>query len=361
MINVRCPACKRVHEAPESILGKPVQCNDCAFQFVVEATLTSEVTKAPGPRQDPPPGMKAKPPPWRATEVPSEPARWTDQADSTARAFPLEKQKVSPIGMVVIVLVLAAVVGAIMLATGRGGLGSNPDPSQESQKAVLGLIENLKSESPATRIQTLDALGRMGPAAKEALPAITRVLLNENAGDPVRAAAARALGLMGPAARECVRDLNRLRTERYLPSGLPHAGLRPAIYEALEKIESPKEALAAIADDLNREDSARAEALAELMKRASANPEGVRVLGDVVNDYARDWSHDHYAQQRINAARFLGSLGARAREAIPALSKAAAALENMGSRRWKSDNELLAAIKEALQKIDPNAASTTTP
>ena len=64
---------------------------------------------------------------------------------------------------------------------------------------------------------------------------------------------------------------------------------------------------------------------------------------------------------------FLGNLGPKAKEAIPTLRKALQALDQMGARRWSSDIELLAAIKEALPKIDPNwesvpvADSSSTP
>jgi hypothetical protein len=42
MISVLCPSCNRVHKAPESIVGKWVQCKDCTASFQVQRASPQE-------------------------------------------------------------------------------------------------------------------------------------------------------------------------------------------------------------------------------------------------------------------------------------------------------------------------------
>jgi len=55
------------------------------------------------------------------------------------------------------------------------------------------------------RAVAADSLGRIGPEAAAAIPALQDLLRDEQA--PVRAAAATALGRMGPSAKEAVSAL----------------------------------------------------------------------------------------------------------------------------------------------------------
>jgi hypothetical protein len=36
MVNVRCPSCQRIHQAPDSVIGRKVKCNDCGGAFVAQ-------------------------------------------------------------------------------------------------------------------------------------------------------------------------------------------------------------------------------------------------------------------------------------------------------------------------------------
>ena len=221
---------------------------------------------------------------------------------------------------------------------------------QKPEKAVPVFVEALQDKDQNMRRAALDALGAIGPAAKEAVPAITNVLLDDDRkrGDMCIAAAG-ALGRIGPAASVSIPTLNRFRQRSPLLKGLAYVGLRRAIYEALENIGSAKDATVTIIEDLNSGDIlASAEAFDELVKLASTVPETVLAIADVVSDKTQEW------HRRIDAAKFLGNLGPKAKKAIPDLKKTLRELEQMGERRWSSDDELLASIKEGLPKIDQN-------
>ena len=63
-------------------------------------------------------------------------------------------------------------------------------------------IDELKSEHTMVRFRAAEALGMLGPQAKQAVPALAEALKDEDAG--VQVAAALALPEMGPAAKEAV-------------------------------------------------------------------------------------------------------------------------------------------------------------
>ena len=39
MISIQCPSCRRLHQAPESLLGKEVKCKDCGTSFVAQTPV----------------------------------------------------------------------------------------------------------------------------------------------------------------------------------------------------------------------------------------------------------------------------------------------------------------------------------
>jgi hypothetical protein len=220
---------------------------------------------------------------------------------------------------------------------------------QKPEKAVPIFVEALQENDQNMRGAALDALGAIGPAAKEAVPTICNILLNHKEHGEVCSAAARTLGRIGPAASESLPVLNRFRQQSPLLKGLAFVGLRRAIYEALENIGSAKDATVAITEDLHTADIlTSAEAFDELAKLAPTVPQAVLAIADVVSHKNQDW------HRRIDAAKFLGNLGTKAKEAVPDLKMTLRELELMGARRWSSDIDLLAAIKEGLPKIDPN-------
>ena len=143
---------------------------------------------------------------------------------------------------------------AVRLPPGRFGFRRYSEvfgflPSK-GETAVPGLVEALQGQNQNIRIAALDALGGIGAAAKEVVPAITNVLLDDKEHGDVCIAAVRALGRIGPAASESIPTLNQFRQRSPLLQGLAFVGLRRAIYEALENIGSAKDATVAITEDL---------------------------------------------------------------------------------------------------------------
>ena len=65
-------------------------------------------------------------------------------------------------------------------------------------KLVPSLIRSLKSREPAVRCHAARALGKIGPAAKEAIPVLLEMLSDTGLNSNVGAAAADAFGLIEP-------------------------------------------------------------------------------------------------------------------------------------------------------------------
>jgi HEAT repeat protein len=98
----------------------------------------------------------------------------------------------------------------------------------EARDAVPALIEAMKGETLVRENAAL-ALGQIGPEAREAVPTLIEVL-----NDPewtVRRHAAIALGEIGPDAMQAVRNLEKLRKD-------PDRLVRRAAEEALAKIRA---------------------------------------------------------------------------------------------------------------------------
>ncbi|HEY6554076.1 MAG TPA: HEAT repeat domain-containing protein [Vicinamibacteria bacterium] len=82
-----------------------------------------------------------------------------------------------------------------LLVSASAAAGSAQDRSGD----VRGLQITLKSEAPAERAAAARILGEIGPAARDAAPALAQALKD---GDPaVRQNAAQALGYIGPGAK----------------------------------------------------------------------------------------------------------------------------------------------------------------
>ncbi len=107
---------------------------------------------------------------------------------------------------------------------------------QRPEVAVPGLVKALQEKDSSICDAALEALGKMGPAAKDAVPEITRVLLN-NEYMGKREAAAKALGEIGSAAKEAIPALrDPLRISRPRVGGAYLDDLLTAAREALAKI-----------------------------------------------------------------------------------------------------------------------------
>jgi HEAT repeat protein len=88
-------------------------------------------------------------------------------------------------------------------------------------------LKLLQERSGETRAAAARCLGRLGPAAKDVVPRLIKLLTDDPAGD-VRSAAATALGDIGPAALAAVPKLKTaVRDDR---------AAEPAARKALEKL-----------------------------------------------------------------------------------------------------------------------------
>jgi hypothetical protein len=151
------------------------------------------------------------------------------------------------------------VVCALLVAVCTGGLfGSRVARADEA--AVQKLIEHLRDEDPFVRLKAAKALGRMGAAARSAIPAlkaladdpdedvrmvaanairkigagpdprVAGLVENLGSGDAmVRMQAAKALGQLGPAAREALPALRKLKND-------PDEDVRMIAASAIRKI-----------------------------------------------------------------------------------------------------------------------------
>jgi HEAT repeat protein len=97
-------------------------------------------------------------------------------------------------------------------------------PAPHDLPALLTLI---RDRDDATREAAVRCLGKLGPTAKEAMPRLVKLLIDDGVGD-VRIAAATALGDIGPAALTAVPKLRQaIRDDRAVES---------AARKALEKL-----------------------------------------------------------------------------------------------------------------------------
>jgi HEAT repeat protein/lysophospholipase L1-like esterase len=171
-------------------------------------------------------------------------------------------------------------------------------PAAESVPALLRALHD-----PALRWRVPDVLGELGPAAREAVPALTEALADANAA--VRWRAAKALGRIGPAARKAAPLLATLTRD-------PQGNVRAAAVTALVRVEP----------DLG---------LSLPALRAA--------LGDAEG------------QVRVKASDAIGALGPAARDAVPSLLPL---LED-------SDVWVRAAAARAVKRVSTSHARHRTP
>jgi HEAT repeat protein len=169
----------------------------------------------------------------------------------------------------------------------------------DAVEAVPALISALSDHSDGMRLRALEALGKIGPKAAEAVPALTAVLKDKDSHFLERHYAAEALGRIGPKAAEAV----------------------PALTAALKEIRAlPLRCKAAVA--LGNIGPSAAEAVPALILILEKN---------------------NINEARWAAAEALGKIGPKAAKAVPALS---AVLR----LNWQ-DEELLERAAAALKKI----------
>lgn len=168
-----------------------------------------------------------------------------------------------------------------------------------AQDSLSKSIEALASPDEKVRVQAIDALGRMGPGAKEAVKALT-AQLNDKAPS-VRAHAAFALQSIGPAAAEATESLIKAVSD-------PDAHVRRMAINALSHVQAdPKLAMAALGQALHDPDPAvRVTALNAL---TSAGEAAVPTLTAALDDQ----------ETRYWATLALGELGSQAKPAVQGL------------------------------------------
>jgi HEAT repeat protein len=238
----------------------------------------------------------------------------------------------------------------------------------KAKEAIPTLIKTLAYPDTyyghLVREQAAEALANMGP---DVVPVLVVALTNRS--DDICAGAAEALGRLGPKAKAAIPDLIYALNNR--------DAVRETVFAALARV-GPKDK-APIPDliyALDREDSPRAKAIEAL---ARVGPDAVPLLIEALSaDYGED---DEFTNRSYSsgAAAALGKMGTRARAAIPALIKAlqdqpeglrrraAEALGEMGPEAKTAVPALIQTLQnqedrareeavEALGKIGPEAA-----
>jgi len=235
-------------------------------------------------------------------------------------------------------------------AVGLGKIGPGAKEAVPALSAALA-----KDTDASVRSAAAWALGRIGPEALQALPALSAAL--EDTEEVVRSDAAQALGHIGPSAKEAVPALSAaLAKDTY-------AGVRSAAAVALGQIgPSAKEAVPALSAALTKDTEVlvrhdAAQALGQI------GP-GAKEAGPALSAAL---AKDTDVMVRSDAVQALGQIGPGAKEAIPALSAALAkdtevtvrsdavrALERIGP----DVKEVVPALSAALAKdIDANVRS----
>lgn len=200
--------------------------------------------------------------------------------------------------------------------------------------AAYDIMEK-RSSLEAAQITALQVLGKLGPAAQAAVPALSKAMADPN--PEIRSAASQALGQIGPPARSALPGLIQL-------FGDGSESVREAATKALGKIDPnwasdpvAADSIAILAGQLGSTGRPAENAVDTL---AAIGAAAVPVLIDVME------SGDRIAQE--NAAKALSQIGAGAKAAIPALTRA----------MQKSHPWVQAEAAKALAKInDPTSSS----
>ena len=120
---------------------------------------------------------------------------------------------------------MALLFACLTVGCARQG-GVPPGEGAEIDVTVLPeLIQGLKLRDPTAQVRSAVTIGRIGPAARDAVPALIEALKDRDLS--VRAAAAYSLGQIGPDARQALPGLKSLKTP---------ASLREIAANAIQRI-----------------------------------------------------------------------------------------------------------------------------
>jgi HEAT repeat protein len=197
--------------------------------------------------------------------------------------------------------------------TAQGAIQSNTSAKDSLVRmgglAVPALIGVLNGPNADLRVCAAEALGEIGPGAKDAVPSLIRALAaDRTASDPptLRRLAAKALGAIGPDAGAAVPLLNNLLDKDWRSGSLPERDL----VGALDKLGAPPVSRL-LELFLHDADSIAAAELARLGPNARA-----------AEPQLRHALMDSRIQVRVYAAIALARIDPPARDAMPVLIEA---------------------------------------
>ena len=229
----------------------------------------------------------------------------------------------------------------------RAAAAASLSKAGERVKTVLNLmVEALGDKEPAVRAAVAESLGRIGDEAKSTVPKLAPLLKDADA--TVRLAAAFALGRVGPDAASAVPELatalandsdanvRKEAARAFTLLGLDAKGAVPALAKALRSDKSDdvrRQCALALGKMRNEVGSVTA----TILEAIRLDPEKtVRVfavhaladsLGSALKDYVKELAEqltkDSDPDVRLAIVQELGVLGPEAKDAIPALRRAA--------------------------------------
>jgi HEAT repeat protein len=202
---------------------------------------------------------------------------------------------------------------------------------------VPEVVKRLFDPFAVVRSSATEALGRIGPAAKDSAPALL-ALLDGDEPAFVQSAACEALGLLEPADKDAAAATLKKKLDHADPLTRTHAAL--ALHLVAGDRTGEKEADRGLAHRSHHVRITSAELLWRLRQDARVVPLLVRTLEESNLDGRSD------ENERYMAARLLGRIGAPAKPAVPELRKLLT----------HPDPALAEAAAEAHKAIDPEAA-----
>jgi HEAT repeat protein len=219
----------------------------------------------------------------------------------------------------------------------RAALELGVEFGPDAKPAVPHLVKRLFDARATTRAAAAEALGRIGPGARDAAPALLAVLEGDEPAF-VQSAACEALGRIEPADKDAASAALKLKLEH--PAALVRAHAALALALAADDKSGQDEAARGLTSRVHQVRVTAAEALWRISRDGRAVGLLVRALEE------SNLSGLEGDDERYLAARALGRIGADARFAVPELLK----LIN------HPDDSLATAARAALKLIDPDAA-----
>jgi HEAT repeat protein len=182
---------------------------------------------------------------------------------------------------------------------------------EKAVPAVPVLVKVLWQDSNVA-MAAAEALGRVGPTARQAVGALS-ALLRSRHDEGIQSAAVEALGLMGPAARSALPVVQEKLKH-------PHGLVRVHAALALWRIDRKRDGLPVALPGLRSRGYRVRITAAEALWAMKHDPRAISALLEALDESARR-HHPNPANARYMAARALGRIGPAARVAAPALRR----------------------------------------